>query len=190
MGQTSKRIKLGPVSLAERKAKDGLITPERAKKLGEELSVRDIPEGTAGKITVLQVSQAPLDRMHRRDQITQSEFEAGDRFRTHYYASGLDPMRAVDFSRPYVDGGEHKPEPEFRAHHLQEYKRAVQSVRAWNLTVLKDVLLDEKRFEDCVAIRSLYASPRDWQIAGMTMLRVALRMLVDHFGLPRDWKDG
>jgi hypothetical protein len=182
--------KLNPISLAQRKARDGLITPERARKLGDDLSVRELPEGTAGKITVLQVSQAPLDRMHKRDQITQSEFEAGDRFRTHYFASGLDPMRAVDFSRPYVDGGEHKPEPEFRTHHLQEYQRAVQSVRAWNMNILKEVVLDEKRFEDCKSLQVLYASPRDWQIAGKAQLHIALRMLADHFGLPKDWSDG
>jgi hypothetical protein len=191
MGQRGGRKRKVQVTLAERAVAADRLTPERAKMLKDALEEREVVDpDDGGKRMALTVSDAPLDRLAKGKHITQSMWEAGDRLRRHHLQSGLEQMRAVDWTRPYVDGGIHKPEPEFREAHLRQYNRAVAAVRPWQFNVLRDIVLDERPVDDCGAVRTMYATQRDRTTAGMTELRNALRALAEHFGLPVDWKSG
>ena len=173
-----------PITLAQRAVSLDRITPERARQIGdaiEEIEVVDPDD--AGKRMVLRLAEAPLDRLAKGGHITQAMWEAGDRFRRDYLASGLEQRRAVDWTRPFVDGGVHKPEPAFRQEHLEEYNRVVAAMRPWAFNVLRDIVLDELPVDQCGAVRAMYASIKDRQIAGMTELRNALRALAEHFGI-------
>ena len=180
-----------PVTLAERVVSLDRITMERATMLGDALEEREIvdPED-GGRRQALSVSDAPLDRLSKAQHITRSMWEAGDKLRAHWLQSGLDTMRAADWTRPYVDGGQSKPEPELRERHIRQYRLAMAALRPWHANVIRDIVLDERAVEDCSAVRAMYASPRDRLIAGMTELRNALRALAEHFGLPHDWSNG
>ena len=180
--QGRKRVRI--ISLADRAVALDRITPERGRMLKDAIEEREIVDPhDDGKRIALVVADAPLDRLAKGGHITQSMWEAGDKFRRHYLASGLEQRRACDWTKPFVDGGSNKPEPEFRTIHLQAYNQAVAAIRPWQLNVLKDIVIDELPVDQCGAVRCMYVTQRDRQTAGMTELRNALRAIAEHFGI-------
>lgn len=175
-----------PVTLTDRVVSAGMITAERARHAGGGLDERKTTDEAGNTVVRLFVSDSPIDSLAKCKHITQSMWEAGDRLRRHFLASGLEQLRAMDMTRDIVDGGQSKPEPEFREKHLQAYNRVVAAIRPWPFGVLKEVVLEDTPPEECGAVRCMYKSERDRQTAGMTELRNALRLLEDHFGIPSD----
>ena len=110
----SKRTRRKP-SVARTWANEGRITPEYARKIGDDAEEREIAYGSAGKATVLYVRTSPIAYLAGRKKLTPSMVEAAERLREDFDQSGLDTLKAQDLTRERVDGGGHKGAPELLA---------------------------------------------------------------------------
>jgi hypothetical protein len=85
-------------------------TPERAKRGPVERTERPVIP-TPGDYESPYIAVDILEALLRRGAITNEEKRAGERFRAWFTLAQLDPLRAADFARPYVDGGRALTEP-------------------------------------------------------------------------------
>lgn len=167
------------------------ITRQRALRLvesGGEASEEKMvnPDRPSQNIVCLRVNEVVIDWLVRRDHITRSMWQGATMFREHFDRSGLETLRAVDWTREVVDGGQSKPEPMFRDKHLSAFNAAIRQLGPLSSPVVTDVVLRDVRPEDCRA-SSRYSNARDRRTEAMTKLCEGLARLAVHFGLPKDW---
>lgn len=181
----SKRARRKP-SVARTWANEGRITPEYARKIGDDAEAVEKADGTASSVTVLQIL-APIDRLHRDGKITQSEYDAGCKYRSDYQRSGLDTLRAADYTREVVDGGEHKPEPGFRIDALDAYHKATAKLPYGIGKFVFDVVVLEVPVHkaDAFLVTADAAHQSTFQRG---LLRQGLQILAAHYGMKEDWR--
>lgn len=169
------------------------ITRQRALRLVEsggeatEEKIAD-PDRTALNAFPLRVTAVVIDRLAKQRHITRSMHEAAVRLRDAYQRSGLDQMRAVDWTRPYVDGGKDKHEPEFQVKALTEFNHAIRQLGPWTYSVISDVVIGDKKPEDA-SVSGMYRDRQRKGVETMTVLRMGLSTLALHWKLPKDWKE-
>lgn len=174
-----------------RAVRNETITPQRAAHLvadgGEavEEKIAD-PDRPSTNVIALRVNEIVIDWLVRRGHITRSMWQGATMFRDHYDKSGLEQLRAVDWTREAVDGGKSKPEPLFREKHLAAFNAAIRQLGPLSSPVVTDVVLRDVRPEDCRA-SSRYKNARDRRTEVMTKLCDGMARLAVHFGLPKDW---
>jgi hypothetical protein len=182
MTKRSKKVSVARLTTAEKWAREGKITPEMARHIGQNAEEREMGEaGKASSATVLQLRMSPVERMyHKHKLLTEEEYAAAQKLRADFDRSGLDTLKACDWTREVVDGGAHKAEPIF----VEEARRAVLnalaavSVKGKNLVI--DVVIREKEVADA---NSFFTTPdRAHQATGnRVLLRAELQRLVDHY---------
>jgi hypothetical protein len=95
-------------------------TPERLRHAG-----RDVERGATGQVTL---RDSPLERGRRRDVITTQQFNAGVKFRHHWYHAGLSGnIGAIDLNRIFardVTSYSGMAKTEVQVFHRQRYREA------------------------------------------------------------------
>lgn len=167
------------------------ITRQRALRLvdegGEavEEKIAD-PDRPVANVVALRVTAVVIDRLAKQRHITRSMHEAAVKLRDNYQRSGLDQMRAVDWTRPYVDGGKDKHEPDFQVKALSEFNHAIKKLGPWTYSVISDVVLNDKKPEDA-SVSGMYRDRQRRGVETLTVLRMGLTALCEHWKLPKDW---
>lgn len=114
-------------------------TPERIRKAGD--------DHEAGHDGTRRMRDCPLDRALRKEMIDQKQYEAGVKFRHHWYHSGVAPViGSLDlnkvFSRDvFAFGPMAKSEAQY--FHRQQYRAACKRVGLRTELVLSDVICRE-----------------------------------------------
>lgn len=181
------RIRKQKVTLGEKYVKAGLITPELGTKIGNAAKERAIADGSATNVLTLEVNAGPIAWLRSRGLITQSQFEAAERFRGDFERSGLDTLRAQDFTRPVVDQSGHKGAPEFRQRALDDFNSALRCLGKILKDMVCDVVLRDVPIADAA---SFYSTPdrAHQSTANRALLIAGLIQLVEHYRLPVDWR--
>lgn len=184
MTKHSKKVSLAKLTTAERWARDGKITPELARHIGEHSEEREMGEaGRAGNATVLQLRMSPIERMyHKYKLLTEEEYAAAQKLRADFDRSGLDTLKACDWTREVVDGGSHKAEPMFVEEARWAVLNALAAVSSLGKNLIIDVVIREKEVADA---ESFFTTPdRAHQATGnRALLRADLQRLVKHYGI-------
>ena len=91
-------------------------------------------ESPFGADGVARIAQSPLDRLQARRQLAPEDpgrnrdlFDAGDRFRTHWYRAGLSGIGSIDLNRAGGGGGDPAwlmPSSEAAAYHREKHRAA------------------------------------------------------------------
>lgn len=184
------RIRKQKVTLVERWARDGLITPERARQVGEHVVERVIADGTASNVTVLEIRDDPIDKLWKRNLITAMEREAAEKFRENYERSGLDALKAQDWTRPLVDQSGHKGAPEFRQEALDRHNHAILAIEALDKVsgLLKRMFLDVVLRKVPLVEADTFikrGNERDQKASNLALLRLCLQGLMAHYGMKK-----
>lgn len=74
------------------------------------------------------VTQTPLDRYYRRQQITQRQWQAGNELWTDWYNGGLEPSLVMDLDRVRVDQSTGNRASYRRAEHRERFHKALKAV--------------------------------------------------------------
>lgn len=123
----------------------GAPTRERLERAGV-----DVDRGHHGVYTM---KDAPLERALSRGAVTGGQYNAGAKFRHHWYHAGLvGGMGSIDLNRIFApDLGSYSgmARSESQCFHRQRYREAVQAVGKTNSRVLEMVICDEQTLEDC-----------------------------------------
>lgn len=132
---------------AERRKPDTRgATPERMARAGGDFEVGDDPQT---RIYVLK--DVPIDRMFKRKAITGIEFTALQRFRHHWYHSGLIPaMGSVDLNRVFASDPSNSsgmPRSEAQAHHRSEWRQACRLLEHRERITVDNVVCSEQSLE-------------------------------------------
>lgn len=180
----SKRAKR-KISVARTWANEGRITPEYARKIGDDAEEREIGQGTASSATVLQLRMSPVDRLHHKHKLlTDAEYAAAVKLKADFDRSGLDTLKASDPAREVVDGGTHKAEPVFVEEARRAVLKALAAVSVLGKNLVIDVVIHEKEIADA---DSFFTTPdRAHQSTGnRALLRAELQRLAVHYGIGR-----
>ena len=152
------------------------ITKQRVFHVGSDgIIVENIAKGDTRKRQRI-VNQTPLDRYLQRREITQRQWEAGQKLHALHRRAGLAQTLTVNYDQVRVDGGGAAMQP---GEALTDYFAALRSIGRDLGSVAQHVVIVEN-------------SPREWaknhghlEKSGITVLRICLDALGDHFGMPR-----
>ena len=133
-----------------------------------------------GRIVVhaIVVTQWPLDRYAKREQIDPDQYDAGERLRKDWHRSGMMPRMTADLARETGLGGRSEMTDEQVAA-WQRYKRAIQTVGLILSPILVHVCCMGWPADDWAKSRG---RP---QGDGIAALRLALDALCVHYGSKR-----
>lgn len=185
------RAKRKPVTLADTAVKRGIVTPEYARHIGDGLEAVGADPAMGRHETTVRVRSSPLERLyhHRPPAITHVQYAAGLRLYELFRQSGLDPAKAMDWTRPVVDCSGGKREPMFQARALAEYGRAVKKLEPSLLAVLRHVVIAE---QDIAAMPSPWGrytqGSKVHSAEVLTLLRAGLDALSATFGMKNPHK--
>ena len=162
--------------LNERSRESDFGTPERLQHTAGIRYERTSKKlGSKKRLRITQ--QTPLDRMKSRDQITQRQYDAGEKLYTLFYKSGKLQRLTSNYEAVIVDGGKRGGETASEAE--MQYNEALKFVGRDLASVLRWV---------CI----VGSSPSEWakkeghaEKSGVTVLRIALDALGDFFRMPR-----
>ena len=121
-------------------------TPERMARAGSDFEVGDDPQT---RIYVLR--DTPLERMFKRKAISGPEYAGLQRFRHHWYHSGLIPaMGSVDLNRVFASDPANSsgmPRSEAQAHHRGQYRDACSIMGHRGRITVDNVVCAEQSLE-------------------------------------------
>jgi hypothetical protein len=140
-----------------------------------------IEEGTGRKHA--KVLAAPLDVYRNRGSILNRQWEAGDRLRSDHYLAGFEPRRVANLDGAPGGGAPDTADrmPDRVVAALQRYKSAMHKLGLMGRPIIQHVVLNEEHAGTFTGAG--YAGGRQAQIVGMGLLRMALDILSDHYGL-------
>jgi hypothetical protein len=149
-------------------------TPERLKHANDNF--------VSGHAVLMQ--DAPIDRLLRAGEITEVQHQAGLAYYADWYAAGMAPLGAVDYSRVIVDGS--KPEL-ISDHRMSAQDRFNQSRRALTTyfgIVVDAVVLGEQGVANAGKAIGINNRPQARAVA-MDRLREGLGILAVRYGLAK-----
>lgn len=149
-------------------------TPERKAK-------GDLEAWKPGQIR--RANSTQLDWLFKHRHITQMQHEAGNKLFDEWFKSGLHTNRA-QVLRERVDG---TPDPERSIIHLDHksaFGRALQAVGLDLSEIVTHVAIHDRPPSECRSRRG-YTAPRAKQVEALTLLRLALDRLAEHYGMVR-----
>jgi hypothetical protein len=125
----------------------------------------------------------PLDRYRQRGGLSERQWRAGDRLRADYFLAGLQPRVVQSYSLGSSSGdtGWQMPASERQAASRERLRKALCAVGPRLTAVLLGVVCQETPAGGIGS--ALGRSGRNAEVAGMTMLALALDLLADHYGL-------
>jgi len=122
----------------------------------------DDPYETGGKIVTLRnLRDDPLGRLHDRKQIDSAQFEAGRAWQADYEEAEVGGASAIDPTKEAVDGG--KPPEMFtdrKRRATANLARAARELGAFQESIVRDVLA-RRMFPNEVAIARGFSSQRE-----------------------------
>lgn len=130
----------------------------------------------------------PFDLLHGRNLLDRLDvaanetlWRAGDRLRRHWALAALDPLSAVDLTRPAVDGGGGgAPTPgEAAQRHRDEIRRARAAVGPRLLPYLWGTIVEGRPVADLRGLVGDSGHPRTAEALALDRLREALHRLCD-----------
>lgn len=165
----------------------------RASATVERLMHLGVDAATIGQDGVMRLANTPFTRMVLRCQLDPTDKErnvmlgeAGTRWQSNWYGSGLCPTRAINYDSLGGGGGDpasSMPVSERAAYHRKEFRSAYKILSEREVRCLGGVLLDERPIDD-VAAEVLGSGRRSTRAAAfMDLIRSALEKLVVHYGL-------
>lgn len=122
----------------------GIITPERGAKAGTLEPVGGHEATGRGEVTY-RVKDTPIEFLfYKAKRISDIQYAAGCRLYELYVQSRLDPTRAADYTRPYVDGAG-SVTPEWNERARGEYARAIKALEnPMHYAMVKAVVIEEQ----------------------------------------------
>ena len=118
-------------------------TAERLRPAGE-----DFDRGQTGQVTL---RDSPLERAHRRNVITSQQFNAGVKFRHHWYHAGLsENIGSIDLNRIFardLGGYSGMAKTEAQVFHRQRYREACRTLGLKREYVLSWAICREEPLE-------------------------------------------
>jgi hypothetical protein len=99
-------------------------TLERLRHAAGDIEIGDDKRGNR----IYAMRDAPLERLRLRGRISQQQYDAGAKFRHHWYHAGMaGALRSTDLDRIFADGslGHGMPASEAEAFHRGRYREAV-----------------------------------------------------------------
>jgi uncharacterized protein DUF6456 len=128
---------------ARREEKAPGPTGERLRRAGE-----DFDRGQTGQVTL---RDSPLERARRRDVITSQQFNAGVKFRHHWYHAGLaENIGSIDLNRIFardLTGYSGMAKTEAQVFHRQRYREACRMLGLKREYVLSWAICREEPLE-------------------------------------------
>lgn len=179
----TKRKKLmpkDPEDLALEMAIKAGLTPERFRKAGSDYDVGDDGQGRK----TLTMRDAPLERALSRGAVNREQYNAGVKYRHHWFHAGLsDSMGHLDFGGVFGrDAGSFSGmcKTEQQVFHRQRYRSAVQVVGKVGSRVLDEVVARETSLEQMGYLLGWGSKPQ-----AITAATVHLQLALD--ALVREW---
>lgn len=158
-----------------------LPTPERVARAGGAL--------TRGDTGAIQFKQAPLDLLHSRGRLTDAAFDAGERYREHWYASGLSGLASSGFE-PVIRGESCTPwliptseRASFFRDEWRQAHKALRNASAMVASIVGSVVLDEAPLLDAGRAYTGKMERSAAITAASNAVREGLDLLAKHYGL-------
>ncbi len=128
--------------------------------------------------------QNPIARLRATGKISGPQAEAAERFYADYYAAGLAPLGAVDYSKAIVDGTSPQGHSDRRLAASDRYRGACASVgSAVTLRVVDRVVLRELAIEQVGRDISQRAHAREARAVAMDRLCEGLDCMAEFYRL-------
>jgi hypothetical protein len=144
--------------------------------------VNDTPSRTERRGAVV---CPPLDRLRNSGRIDDALHRAGEKYLEHRYNAGQSGVARTANLQGVGGGGDCNygmAATEWQAHHLQEFRKAVQALGKWNSVAFEMFIIDECSLE--TVGRFMGERDKKVQIAtARTMVEAKLARLADLWGL-------
>ncbi len=131
----------------------------------------------------LTMRDAPIERLHADKRISEAQYQAAEKFRTHWFHAGMGGRYGNMFSGVVSWGGSSAHGPEDDCHHSNQVRAAwvalgrINARKLVHMVVWLDVPLEE-------AGRGMgWKTANQARAAALTLLRAALDELADLWGL-------
>lgn len=157
--------------------------------------IRAGPDQRVGQDGVRRMTDWPLHRLFSRQHLdrhdqerNRSLYEAGERYRAHWYLAGLAPIGAIDYARATGSGegsAGGMPVSETQAHHRARFRQGVKALGPFLTPVVDGVCLYEREPEDIGYAVSLYEDRKQARAVALDRLVEGLRLLGVDYGLLR-----
>jgi Domain of unknown function (DUF6456) len=160
----------------------------RAEPTGERLrhARGDVERGATGQLTM---RDSPLERALRRGVLTRAQYDAGVKYRHHWYHAGLaDGLRSPDLDRVFavdVSGFSGMAKTEAQVFHRQRWREAGEAVGLVGLQVLDAAVCREVPLEE-VGYMLGWSARAAAIVAATERLKAALDGLAALWGIGRD----
>ena len=153
-------------------------TPERMRIAG-----RDYERGDTGQLTM---RDNPLERALSRGVITSGQYNAGIKYRHHWFRAGLsDPIGSIDLNRVFASdlgGFSGMAKTENQVFHRQQYREAVEHVGKTGAFVLDWAVCRDQSLE-VVGYTLGWESKPQAMAAACERMVTALERLCDLWGI-------
>ena len=162
-------------------------TPERLAKAAGDVELGDDKHG---HITIT-LRDAPLERAFRRQAINKAQYDAGAKYRHHWYHGGLcEPLHSLDLNRIFgSDPAYGMARTEAQHHHRQQIRRAVEHLMEKGdkegktcVSIIDSLVLHETPLEQ-VGARFGWGSKAQCIAAATVWFQIALGRLAQMWGI-------
>lgn len=122
------------------------------------------------------MQDSPIDRLRRTGSITEGQHAAGKSYYADWYAAGLAPLGAFDYTRPIVDGASPKSHSDYRSSASFRWNAARGAMGSFLAAVVDPVVLSELSLEQAgfgVGVKNrpqAVAVARDRLVGGLDVL--------------------
>lgn len=113
-------------------------------------------------------TDTPVDRLQAAGKLTNVQAEAAQRFYADFYAAGLSPLGAIDYSKDHVDGTPPTWQSDYRMSASDRYRSACGSMTA-----------QTRKFVDRVVLREMSVEAAGRDVTGRANAREARAVAMD-----------
>lgn len=131
------------------------------------------------------MQDSPIDRLRRTGSITEGQHTAGKRYYADWYAAGLAPLGAFDYTRPIVDGASPKGDSDYRSSASFRWNAARKAMGGFLAAVVDPVVLSEQPVESAGRAVSGRADRREARAVAMDRLLGGLDVLCKSYGIAK-----
>lgn len=166
-------------------------TPERMAKAGKGLEAVETPTGYS---TFRMLDGSPLEQLatigkrNPKKGITGDQYNAGLRYFSDAYLSGMFASGVIDPAAERVDGGQHKGVSTIKLEAMSRYHAALKALDRVSAHILSEVLLHEIPLRVYAERFRTFPLARERRAIALQRLRDALDQLDQHYYPPR--RDG
>jgi hypothetical protein len=160
----------------------GRPTPERLRHAGNAYEVAE-SRGSAGTMTM---RDCPLERAFGRGQLEEREYQAGIKFRHHWFHAGMaGQITSLDMDRVFardLSSMGHMPKSEKQLFHRQRYREACDEMGQRQSQAVEDCVCAEIEFEK-IGRKFGFNNDPQARACAVTLIRDGLYRLAKIWGL-------